>query len=107
MSAGKGSTCRCGLGCCSGFRLVSVCTVHVCSARVCCQQLGLGARLRALLSDALTRCDVRRAAVAAGVQVGKVRLNCHRLIASVEPGDEFIHIRQFSLHKKIVPWAAQ
>jgi len=39
-----------------------------------------------------------------GLRIAQVRFNCIRLIASVEPDDDSIHIRQFSLHKKIVPW---
>jgi hypothetical protein len=35
--------------------------------------------------------------------IAQVRLNCHRLIASVEKGGT-VFVRSMSLHKKRVPW---
>lgn len=40
---------------------------------------------------------------AGAVEVAKVRLNCHRLVASVEPGGP-VYVRRMSLHKRRVPW---
>lgn len=39
-----------------------------------------------------------------GLHVDQVRFNCLRLMLSVEEGDEYFYLKQFSLHKKIVPW---
>ena len=43
-------------------------------------------------------------AAVAGKKIAKIRFNCIRLVESVGTGDEVIHIRRFSLHKKVVPW---
>ena len=40
---------------------------------------------------------------AGAVDVAHVRLNCHRLVASVEDGGA-VHVRRLSLHKRRVPW---
>ena len=37
-------------------------------------------------------------------RITKVRFNCLRLSRAVDANDAVIHLRQFSLHKKIVPW---
>lgn len=42
--------------------------------------------------------------VTTGKRIAKVRFNCIRLVAGVDAGDDDIHIRRFSLHKKVVPW---
>ena len=42
---------------------------------------------------------------AGAVAVAQVRFNCIRLVASVDdPADSNVHLRRFSLHKKVVPW---
>lgn len=40
---------------------------------------------------------------AGAVDVATVRLNCHRLVASVEAGEP-VFVRRMSLHKRKVPW---
>lgn len=39
-----------------------------------------------------------------GLNIAEVRFNCLRLITSVDADDADVYLRQFSLHKKIVPW---
>jgi hypothetical protein len=38
--------------------------------------------------------------------IEQVRFNCLQLVASVDAGDSDVHLRQLSLHKKLVPWGA-
>jgi len=39
------------------------------------------------------------------VRIAKVRFNCLRLVASVDdPRDSDVYLRQFSLHRRVVPW---
>ena len=40
---------------------------------------------------------------AGAISIKQVRLNCLRLIKSVETGEP-VYVRSLSLHKKVVPW---
>ena len=40
---------------------------------------------------------------AGAISIKQVRLNCLRLIKSVEAGEP-VYVRSLSLHKKVVPW---
>ena len=41
---------------------------------------------------------------ARGLPIEQVRFNCNRLAESVDADDKVIHLRQFSVHRKLVPW---
>ena len=39
----------------------------------------------------------------AGLDIAQIRFNCIRVVANVDPTAN-VFLRQFSVHKKIVPW---
>merc|ERR1712224_548350 len=38
-------------------------------------------------------------------EIEQVRFNCLRVVNSVDEGDDTVYLRQFSLHRKTVPWS--